>query len=128
MLGELLMVSITDLFTLSASERAIKREAAAARTRGKVVGALRLREGKVEGLSRDWRTAEISVAPWSLDIGDRDLAVSLASTTFPSGATAFPVSPIPKDVLIDLRSGDARIQLAVMGEDIERVINGLRGS
>jgi len=125
--GELLAQVFGDLLVLSAAERGLKRSAKVARAEGRVVGAIRVREGEHDGLSREWRTAEMAIARGELDLGDVTVSVMTPDIRPAPGVTTFPVSPIPTDVLIELASGGGILQLSVMEVDADRVLAALRG-
>lgn len=126
-LGELLVQVFGDLFVLSASQRRLKRTAKAARSEGRVLGALRVRHGEHDGLTRSWRTAEMTVVRGELDLGDLTVRVMTTATRPAPGVSASPVSPIPADAFIELASGISILQLSVMEEDADRVLAALHG-
>jgi len=107
----------------------LRRAARRARRKGRVLAALRVPAGSVEGLSAHWSLRELTILRGEMSADEHTWRVrdAVPQTTEPTTGQLI-ANPLPEQSIITLDVEGFRVEMTVLPEDVARVIRGLSGS
>ncbi|CAN7387596.1 hypothetical protein LJR045_002369 [Microbacterium sp. LjRoot45] len=107
----------------------LRRAARRARRKGRLLAALRVPAGSVEGLTAHWSLREVTVLPGEMSDDEHAWRVrdAVPQTGEPTTGQLI-ANPLPEQSIIMLNVEGIRMEMTVLPEDVARVVRGLKGS